>query len=145
MENYENNDFNIADDSAQNVPEENSAEPAQQPEQNQFYNEPQPAENPKTKNDIPAYGLSVASLVLGLASMIPALCCFQPILAVLAIIFGAVARSKGNRSGMSLAAIILGGISLLLCVAQSFLMFELFDSMPDKFNNFDSFGYYYDF
>lgn len=66
-------------------------------------------------NTQPANGLSIASLVLGIVGII----CFMfpfPICSVLSIIFGGVAISKGNKSGMSTAGLVLGVIGTLLTI-----------------------------
>ena len=61
----------------------------------------------------PGSGMAVASMVLGIVGLI-----FSTvfIFAVLAIIFGVVARSQGNRGGMATAGIVMGIISLALAI-----------------------------
>lgn len=60
----------------------------------------------------PAKGLSIASLVLGIISLIA----FAIIAGTLAIVFSCVAKKKGNTSKMTTAGLVLGivGISLWL-------------------------------
>ena len=65
------------------------------------YNAPQPAA-------VPGKGLAIASLVLGIVSLL----CFPVVTGVLAAIFGGVAKSKGNTSGMATAGIVLGIIGV---------------------------------
>ena len=60
----------------------------------------------------PAKGLAVASLVLGILSLFVA----AYICGALAIIFGGVAKSKGNRSGMATGGIVLGIIGIVLMI-----------------------------
>lgn len=57
---------------------------------------------------VPGKGLAIASLVLGLVGLIiSALIC-----GLLAVIFAGVAKSKGNKSGMATAGLVLGIIDL---------------------------------
>ncbi len=84
---------------------------AQQP----TYQQPayqQPAYNAAApaKPKQPANGLAVASLVLGLVSFF----CFAVITGGLAIIFGAVAKNKGNTGGMATAGIACGVVGVAL-------------------------------
>ncbi len=58
----------------------------------------------------PGKGMAVASMILGIISFF----CFAVITGILAVIFGAVAKSKGNRSGMATAGIVCGAIALAL-------------------------------
>ncbi len=68
------------------------------------YNAPQP-EAPAA---VPGKGLAVASMVVGIVSFF----CFGIILGILAIIFGGVAKSKGCKSGMATAGIVLGVVGI---------------------------------
>lgn len=65
------------------------------------YNAPQP-------EAVPGKGLAVASMVVGIVSFF----CFGIILGILAIIFGGVAKSKGCKSGMATAGIVLGVVGI---------------------------------
>ncbi len=63
-------------------------------------------------------GFATAALVCGILSIVLCCCCLSPILAILAIVFGAVALPKIKREGsagkeMAIIAIILGGVVLL--------------------------------
>ena len=61
----------------------------------------------------PGNGLAIASMVLGILSLVLWITVWgYIIMAPLAIIFGAVARKKGNTSGMATAGIVMGIISL---------------------------------
>ncbi len=88
------------------------------------YAEPAPAaaavegvvDNPELKP--PANGLAVAGMICGIVSL---LCIAAPITGILGLVFGAIARSKGNKSGMATAGIACGavGIGLFLCAILS--------------------------
>ena len=67
---------------------------------------------PKT----PGLGLAIASMVLGIISLL----CFPYITGVLAVIFGAVAKNKGCRSGMATAGIVCGIVGVALWVVMLF-------------------------
>lgn len=78
------------------------------------YNQPvyqQPVQQPEKQ---PGSGLATASLVLGILSLILFMFPFIP--SILAIIFGGVAKSKGNKSGMATAGLVCGIISLVFWV-----------------------------
>ena len=61
----------------------------------------------------PANGLAIASMVLGILSLVLWIVVWGYIIfAPLAIILGAVAKKKGNPSGMATAGIVLGIISI---------------------------------
>ena len=60
----------------------------------------------------PGKGLAIAGMVCGIVSFF----CFGFILGLLAIIFGAVAKSKGYTGGMATSGIVLGCIALGLYV-----------------------------
>lgn len=62
----------------------------------------------------PAKKMAVASLVLGIVSLL----CFPPITGLLGIIFGAKARSSGNKSPMAIAGIICGAIGIVLWIVM---------------------------
>ena len=66
-------------------------------------------------------GLAITSIICGIASMF-----FLPyVLGVLGIIFGAVAIGNGSKSGMCIAGIVCGSISLLWAIIlnNAFLSF----------------------
>ncbi len=78
------------------------------------YNQPvyqQPVQQPEKQ---PASGLATASMVLGILSLV--LFMFPFVISILAIIFGGVAKSKGNKSGMATAGLVCGIISLVLWI-----------------------------
>ena len=73
---------------------------------NQPYNQyPNNSYQPYTQStSAPGQGMAVASLVMGIMSLI----IFAIIAGPLGIIFGSIAKSKGNTSGMATAGIICG-------------------------------------
>ena len=86
------------------TPVTSAAEPAAQ---NPVFNQAPVQEAPK-----PGKGLAIAALVLGIVSFL----CFPIITGVLAIIFGAVAKSKGYPGGMATAGLVCGIIGLGLWI-----------------------------
>lgn len=86
---------------------------AQSNEPNQYSQQPQYGQQPLYSQqpvEEPGKGLAIASMVLGIISFF----CFSLITGILAIIFGAVAKSKNYRGGMATAGIVCGVISLVL-------------------------------
>ena len=73
-------------------------------------------------------------MVLGIISLL----CYPVITGVLAIIFGAVAKSKGCKSGMATAGIVCGIIGLALWL----IMLIAFDSVLLLFSEMFSEMYY---
>ncbi len=84
---------------------ENFNAPVQNPN---YYN--QPYQNQPVQE--PGKGLAIAGMVCGIVSFL----CFPLITGILGIIFGAVAKSKGCRSGMATAGIICGAIGIALWI-----------------------------
>ena len=70
---------------------------------------------------IPGKGLAIASMVLGIVSFF----CFPVITGILAVVFGAISKSKGCRSGMATAGIVCG----IIGVALWLLMLIIFGSV----------------
>ena len=90
-------------------------------------------------------GFGIASLVLGILSLLLTCSCFNYITGILAIIFGIVqiVKSKNNR-GMAIAGLITAGISIL--VATFFWIFVIVvaeDTNSDFYRYFDSYRYKY--
>lgn len=87
---------------------------AEQPATYNAYPQNNPYGNVQPQNTQPApqpgKGLAIAALVCGIVSFF----CFAVILGPLGIIFGAVAKSKGCRSGMATAGIVCGAIGVAL-------------------------------
>ncbi|MBE5867913.1 MAG: DUF4190 domain-containing protein [Lachnospiraceae bacterium] len=69
-------------------------------------------------------------MVLGIVSFF----CFAYITGILAVIFGAVAKSKGNRSGMSTAGLICGGIGVVLWILSLLFLPSLFSLLFGQLN-----------
>ena len=70
------------------------------------YQQPPPGGGfPVTPQEEPAAGLAIGALVCGILSLFFG---FTFILGVLAIIFAAVAKSQGNKSGKATAGLVLG-------------------------------------
>ena len=89
-------------------------------------------------NDIymePAKGMAVASLVLGIISFF----CFAFVTGVLAIIFGAVAKNKGNKTGKATAGIICGILGIILWVITIIFLPDMMNEMLDRFTNLSIF------
>ena len=82
----------------------------QQPYQNNYGSNYYPNSANNVSSEIPGHGYAVASLVLGILSF----CCLGLIGSILAIVFGRVAKSRGNTEGMSTAGEVLGIVSLCL-------------------------------
>lgn len=82
----------------------------------------------------PGHGFAVASLVLGIVSFF----CCGFITGILAIIFGAVAKNKGNRSGMATAGIVCGIVGIVLLI---FVYIFAGEAYTDLYNEFTP--YYY--
>lgn len=89
------------------------------PQEPNYYNAPQynvPAQNQKPPRE-PGNGLAIAGMVCGIVSLF----CYGFILGILGIVFGAVAKSKGNKGGMATAGIVCGvigaGLWLLLIIS----------------------------
>ena len=82
----------------------------------------------------PANGLAIASMVLGIMSLVLWIAVWgYIIMAPLAIILGAVAKKKGNQSGMATAGIVMGIISIstgvLFWVACGAFLCAMWDDM----------------
>lgn len=75
-------------------------------------------------------GMAVASLVLGILAVPFGLVTWPgALLGILAIIFGALGISKGNKvgkgKGMAIAGLVLGVLGLLICVAMIMLVLSI--------------------
>lgn len=77
------------------------------------------------ENKTESKGLSIASMVLGIISVV--LCCFAYIsipCAILAIIFGIVGMKKGGK-GMGIAGLVLGIITLAILALGALGIFSI--------------------
>ncbi|MGN0342553.1 MAG: DUF4190 domain-containing protein [Roseburia sp.] len=61
-------------------------------------------------------GLGIASLVLGILSLVLFCSCVNIITGILAIVFGIVQLVKGGNKGMPIAGIVTSAISIIACV-----------------------------
>ena len=77
-----------------------------------------PVPTPAPNAPQPGKGFAIAGMVCGIVSFF----CFGVILGILAIVFGGVAKSKGNRSGMATAGIVCGAVGLGLWLLSLILM-----------------------
>lgn len=74
---------------------------------------------PQEKPVPPFNGLAIASMVLGIVSVVLTCLCygiFSWLTALVGLILGIVACAKGNRSGMVIAGFILNGLALLFAL-----------------------------
>ena len=74
----------------------------------------------------PLNGLAIASMVLGIVSLVlTCMCCgmISWLPSLIGLILGIVARAKGNRSGMGVAGIVLNSIALLFAFIMVVLLF----------------------
>ena len=79
---------------------------------------------------------SIASLILGIVSLLPC-CCVNFITAILAVIFGILGIKSSNKT-MSIVGIILAGVGFILYLV--FLIFLIFVSET----NSEDFSYFFD-
>ncbi|MDO4608237.1 MAG: DUF4190 domain-containing protein [Clostridia bacterium] len=84
------------------------------------YNQPYTYNQPINNQPDPGKGFAITSMIMGILSC---LCCGSLLFAVLAIVFGAVAKGKGSRSGMAIAGIVCGIVAVVIfivCLATGF-------------------------
>ena len=127
-----------------------SDQPPQDNQQQYVYGQ-QPGDQPQQDRD--SVGFGVASLVLGILSVLLfCLCCVNFFTALLAIIFGIVQIVKSKHKGMAIAGIITAAISVILSI---FLWSGAFANLRalgdvDVYNEwledyYDRFGNYYNY
>ena len=100
----------------------------------------QPGVPPVQKSVPPANGLAIASLVLGIASLVFCLC-FGGFLGLPGLICAIIAMAKGNRSGMAIAGLILSIVGFLSFIVMVAVMAAYPNIVEDIMN--DNFYYYY--
>lgn len=104
--------------SSQNGPQDNTT---------QYYQDPyrdMPPEEPS--------GMAVASLVLGIISVVISCSGYNFITAILAIIFGAIHLAKRrSRRGMAIAGIVLGIISIVIFIIAVVVLVAVIGTNPD--------------
>ena len=77
----------------------------------------------------PAHGMAIASMVLGILSIF-----IIPIVTgTLGIVLGGVAKSKGNKSGMSTAGIVCGIIGIVGWILMLMFLNELMEEIMSDF------------
>lgn len=84
------------------------------PNNNPYYGMPQVQKQP-------FQGLAIASMVLGIVAFL----CYGFPCGILAVIFAAVARSNGNRSGMSIAGLVCGIVAMVIWTLYIVFIFVL--------------------
>lgn len=107
----------------------NAGNPQQQnPNQSGFNQYPMPpVQSPYLQpvSPTPAHGAAIAGFILNIFSVI---CCILPIAFIPGLICSIIAFAKGNRSGISIAGLILGIIGTLLSV---FMLIGYVGAMSD--------------
>lgn len=78
----------------------------------QSYYDYQAASNSKKDTE----GMGIASLVLGILSLLLFCCCINYVLAIIAIILGIIQLVTSNKKGMAIAGIITGAISIVVSI-----------------------------
>ena len=116
-----------------------------QPEQNPapVYATPQP-QAPVSDEQKDKSGYSIASLVLGIVSLLPC-CCINLVTTVLAIIFG-VLGLKSSKKGMAIAGIVLASVGIFMAIIWYSFIFSTIEmsatGIPDFLYDFEQFNDY---
>ena len=97
------------------------------------YNYGQPAGR-YGSNKSESEGFGIASLVLGIITVLLFCTCISWITGILAIIFGIIQLVKGNKKGMAIVGLITGGIGFIASVILYILIF--FTSLG-SYSNYD--------
>ena len=99
------------------------------------YNYGQPNGNNKSESE----GFGVASLILGIITVLLFCTCISWITGILAIIFGILQLVKGNKKGMAIVGLITGGIgfvvSIILYILIFFAGFGSYSNYNDIYNH----------
>ena len=95
------------------------------PPQQAYYGAPQaPQKNTR------AHGLAIASMVVGIASIVLCYCYGIGLIGgIVGIILGIVARSRGNNEGFSLAGIILNAFGIVMGVVGLLVLVAMFSEI----------------
>lgn len=105
------------------------------------YNRGQYEKDPKE-----SIGFGVASLVLGLISVLLFWTMCNVVLAILAIIFGIVQLVRSNHKGMAAGGIVTGALAIVACIVFWVLMGSAMVGMSDLYKYSDDYYYYnYDY
>ncbi len=83
-----------------------------------------PPTPPKKPVRPPMHGMALASMILGLISL-----GYGMMLGIVAIVFGAVAKKKGNKSRMATAGIVCGIIGSVIGILTMVLLFWVISMM----------------
>ena len=105
------------------------------------YNYGQPAGR-YGSNKSESEGFGIASLVLGIITVLLFCTCISWITGILAIIFGIIQLVKGNKKGMASVGLITGGIGFIASVILYILIF--FTSLGSYSNYDDIYNHIYD-
>ncbi len=99
------------------------------------YNYGQPNGNNKSESE----GFGIASLILGIITVLLFCTCISWITGILAIIFGILQLVKGNKKGMAIVGLITGGIgfvvSIILYILIFFAGFGSYSNYNDIYNH----------
>lgn len=104
------------------------------------YNYGQPAGR-YGSNKSESEGFGIASLVLGIITVLLFCTCISWITGILAIIFGIIQLVKGNKKGMAIVGLITGGIGFIASVILYILIF--FTSLGSYSNYDDIYNHIY--
>ena len=105
------------------------------------YNYGQPAGR-YGSNKSESEGFGIASLVLGIITVLLFCTCISWITGILAIIFGIIQLVKGNKKGMAIVGLITGGIGFAASIILYILIF--FTSLGSYSNYDDIYNHIYD-
>lgn len=105
------------------------------------YNYGQPAGR-YGSNKSKSEGFGIASLVLGIITVLLFCTCISWITGILAIIFGIIQLVKGNKKGMAIVGLITGGIGFIASVILYILIF--FTGLGSYSNYDDIYNHIYD-
>ena len=105
------------------------------------YNYGQPAGG-YGSNKSESEGFGIASLVLGIITVLLFCTCISWITGILAIIFGIIQLVKGNKNGMAIVGLITGGIGFIASVILYILIF--FTGLGSYSNYDDIYNHIYD-
>lgn len=94
-------------------------------------------------------GFGIASMILGIVSLMLFCTCVNWITGILAIIFGIIQIVKHKEKGFAITGIVMAGISLLLTIAlyvsYSSVIGDYYDNYYDSYyEEYDNDFYYYD-
>ena len=99
------------------------------------YNYGQPNGNNKSESE----GFGIASLILGIITVLLFCTCISWITGILVIIFGILQLVKGNKKGMAIVGLITGGIgfvvSIILYILIFFAGFGSYSNYNDIYNH----------